>query len=91
MPILCTYTALQAGRGLTRATGLDRSRYLVRLERKRARELGLEVTFREGDARQIRLGDGVFHCVTLMVMLAMAVGRINEKRDLVIRSLAAAA
>jgi D-alanine-D-alanine ligase len=55
-----------AGRGFSRVTGLDRSRYLVRLARKRARELGLEVTFREGDARQVRLGDGVFHCVALM-------------------------
>ncbi len=55
-----------ARRGYTQVTGLDRSRYLVRLARQRARKLDLDVTFREGDARQFRLPDGAFRYVTLL-------------------------
>ena len=44
-----------ARRGYTAVTGLDRSRFLVRLARKRARKEGLTLTFREGDARRRRL------------------------------------
>lgn len=55
-----------ARRGFKHVTGIDRSRYLVRLARKRARQRGLAVSFHEGDARKFRLGDGVFHCVTIL-------------------------
>ncbi len=55
-----------ARRGFRHVTGVDRSRYLVRLGRKRARALGLHVTFREGDARKFRLPERSFHCVALM-------------------------
>ncbi len=41
-----------ARRGFTHVTGLDRSRYLVRLARQRARKQNLQVEFREGDARR---------------------------------------
>jgi D-alanine-D-alanine ligase len=47
-------------------TGLDRSRYLIRLARKRAKQRGLQVSFHEGDARRFRLGDGEFHCVCIL-------------------------
>src|SRR5438876_6423447 len=55
-----------ARRGFPHVTGLDRSRYLIRLARKRARQNGLQVSFHEGDARRFRLGDGEFHCVCIL-------------------------
>ena len=55
-----------ARRGFQRVTGLDRSRYLIRLARKRARQGDLRVSFHEGDARRFRLGDGEFHCVCIL-------------------------
>src|SRR5947199_234624 len=45
---------------------LDRSRYLIRLARKRAKQRNLQVSFHEGDARRFRLGDGDFHCVCVL-------------------------
>jgi D-alanine-D-alanine ligase len=55
-----------ARRGFCHVTGLDRSRYLIRLARKRARQSSLQVSFHEGDARRFRLGDGEFHCVCVL-------------------------
>jgi D-alanine-D-alanine ligase len=55
-----------ARRGFQYVTGLDRSRYLIRLARKRARQRNLQVSFHEGDARRFRLGDGEFHCVCIL-------------------------
>ncbi|MGH7048254.1 MAG: methyltransferase domain-containing protein [Stellaceae bacterium] len=55
-----------ARRGFSRITGLDRSRYLIRLARKRARQRGLQVSFHEGDARRFRLGDAEFHCACIL-------------------------
>ncbi len=55
-----------ARRGFARVTGLDRSRYLIRLARKRARQRNLPVSFHEGDARRFRLGDGEFRCVCVL-------------------------
>jgi D-alanine-D-alanine ligase len=55
-----------AARGFPRVIGLDRSRYLIRLARKRARQRNLPVSFHEGDARRFRLGDGEFHCVCIL-------------------------
>ena len=52
--------------GFRRVTGLDRSRYLVRLARRRARDAGLEVRFREGDARKFALRGGEFDAVLIM-------------------------
>src|SRR6516164_5720942 len=49
-----------AWRGFPHVTGLDRSRYLIRLARKRAKQRGLQVSFHEGDARRFRLGDAEF-------------------------------
>jgi D-alanine-D-alanine ligase len=50
-----------ARRGFRYITGLDRSRYLIRLARKRAKQHNLQVSFHEGDVRKFRLGDGAFH------------------------------
>ena len=55
-----------ASRGFPNVTGLDRSRYLIRLARKRAKQRNLQVSFHEGDARRFRLGDGEFHCVCIL-------------------------
>ncbi|NQU45426.1 methyltransferase domain-containing protein, partial [bacterium] len=55
-----------AERGFRHVTGMDRSRYLIRLARKRARAGGLSVHFHEGDARKLRWKNEPFHCVTLM-------------------------
>lgn len=55
-----------ARRGFRNVVGVDRSRYLVRLARRRAKQLGYKVAFHEGDARKFRLKDSDFHCVALM-------------------------
>ena len=55
-----------AARGFRHVTGLDRSRYLIRLARKRAKQSNLAVSFHEGDARRFRLGDGEFHCACIL-------------------------
>ncbi len=55
-----------ARRGFKNVMGVDRSRYLIRLARRRAVERGLPVTFQEGDARRFRLGPDPFDCVAIM-------------------------
>jgi D-alanine-D-alanine ligase len=55
-----------ARRGFPHVIGLDRSRYLIRLARKRAKQGSLQVSFHEGDARRFRLGEAEFHCVCLL-------------------------
>ena len=54
-------------RGYLNVLGVDRSRYLVRLAKKRAKQLGLRaVAFAEGDARRPRLAENSRDCVFLM-------------------------
>lgn len=55
-----------AKRGFQFITGVDRSRYLVRLARGRAQKLRYPVKFMEGDARKIRLADQSFDGVMIM-------------------------
>ena len=55
-----------ARRGFTHVTGVDRSRYLVRLAKKRAAAEKLTAAFKEGDARNPRLPDDSFDCVCIM-------------------------
>ncbi len=55
-----------ARRGFRNVVGVDRSRYLVRLARRRAKQQTLDVTFHEGDARKFRLKSSDFHCVALL-------------------------
>lgn len=59
------HTLELARRGFTHVSGLDRSRYLVRLARRRAQRESLKVTFREGDARRFRLPEGSHDCAVL--------------------------
>ncbi len=55
-----------ARRGYRHVTGLDRSRYLIRLARKRAKQMEVSVSFHEGDARKCRLPESSFNCIALM-------------------------
>ena len=47
-------------------TGFDRSRYLIRLAKRRAKSLKLKSQFREGDARKPRFPADSFDCVFIM-------------------------
>lgn len=55
-----------AKRGFKHLTGIDRSRYLIRLARRRATKTKLEVRFHEGDARRFRLPSQPYDCVTIL-------------------------
>lgn len=56
-----------AARGFPNIVGVDRSRYLIRLAKKRAAIRGFKtVQFREGDARKIRFSSQMFDLVILM-------------------------
>jgi len=55
-----------ARRGFQHVTGLDRSRYLIRLARRRAKKAGLSISFHEGDARKQRFEPDSFDCVAIM-------------------------
>jgi D-alanine-D-alanine ligase len=55
-----------ARRGFGHVVGIDRSRYLIRLARRRAKQSKLAVSFHEGDARKFRVPEGDFRCVCLM-------------------------
>ena len=54
-----------ARRGYIETVGLDRSRYLIRLARKRADRAGVSVSFKEGDARKFRLKEASMDAVAL--------------------------
>ena len=60
------HTIELARRGYSLVTGIDRSRFLIRLARKRAQEMKLKIRFSEGDARRIRLLADSMDCVALM-------------------------
>ncbi len=55
-----------ARRGFRQVSGIDRSRYLIRLARRRAKREGLEVSFHEGDARKFRVPAGAFDCIAIL-------------------------
>jgi D-alanine-D-alanine ligase len=67
-----------ARRGFRNVTGVDRSRYLIRLARKRAQSEGLQVVFKEGDARNPRLAENSFDCVAIM---GNSFGYFSNKQD----------
>ncbi len=54
-----------ARRGFRHVVGIDRSRYLIRLARRRARSAHATITFREGDARKFRFPEHSMDCVCL--------------------------
>ncbi len=55
-----------ARRGFKRIVGVDRSRYLIRLARKRVKAEHFNVSFHEGDARKFYPPGGPFHSVLLL-------------------------
>jgi D-alanine-D-alanine ligase len=55
-----------ARRGYRNVLGVDRSRYLIRLAKKRAQGENLQVMFKEGDARNPRLPEMSVDCVVIM-------------------------
>jgi D-alanine-D-alanine ligase len=67
-----------ARRGFKHVMGLDRSRYLVRLAKKRAQGEGLQVLFKEGDARNPRLPESSIDCVAIM---GNSFGYFSNKQD----------
>jgi D-alanine-D-alanine ligase len=67
-----------ARRGFKHVMGLDRSRYLVRLAKKRAQNEGLQVLFKEGDARNPRLTENSMDCVAIM---GNSFGYFSNKQD----------
>lgn len=60
------HTLELARRGYDHVMGLDRSRYLVRLAKKRAKQLNLKASFTEGDARHARIAENSRDCVFLL-------------------------
>jgi D-alanine-D-alanine ligase len=67
-----------ARRGFKNVMGVDRSRYLIRLARKRAQAEALGVVFKEGDARNPRLPESSFDCVAIM---GNSFGYFSNKQD----------
>lgn len=55
-----------ARRGFRSLAGVDRSRYLIRLARRRARKDGFDIDLSEGDARKFRADARSFDCVTML-------------------------
>lgn len=55
-----------ARRGFLNLTGIDRSKYLIRLARKRAKQGGYQARFSEGDARRIRVSPDSLDIVYMM-------------------------
>lgn len=53
-------------RGYTNIVGIDRSRYLIRVAKKRAQQLNFHIRFSEGDARKIRLKESSQDCAMLL-------------------------
>ncbi|MFH1682110.1 MAG: methyltransferase domain-containing protein [Candidatus Eisenbacteria bacterium] len=60
------HTIELARRGFAHVTGLDRSRYLIRLARKRAGQAGVGAGFHEGDARKLRFPADSFHVALVL-------------------------
>ena len=55
-----------ARRGYKKIVGIDRSRYLIRLARRRVKQAGLKIRFHEGDARRIGSRREQFDAVLLL-------------------------
>jgi len=55
-----------ASRGFRRILGVDSSHFLIWLARRRAKKRGLDVSFREGDVRDLRLEPRTYKAILLM-------------------------
>jgi D-alanine-D-alanine ligase len=67
-----------ARRGFKNVLGVDRSRYLIRLAKKRAQNEALQVLFKEGDARNPRIAENSIDCVAIM---GNSFGYFSNKQD----------
>lgn len=67
-----------ARRGYLHLTGVDRSRYLIRLARRRAKMSALDIQFKEGDARRFSLPESSFDCV---IMMGNSFGYFDREED----------
>ncbi len=67
-----------AKRGYQFISGIDRSRYLIRLAKGRAQKDGFPIKFSEGDARKIRIPDQSMDCVMIM---GNSFGYFEQERD----------
>src|SRR5687768_5657323 len=65
-------------RGFRNLSGADRSRYLLRVARKRARLSGAALTLHEGDARSLPFKAGSFDCVSMM---GNSFGYFDDQKD----------
>ena len=72
------HTLELARRGFKHLNGLDRSRYLIRLARRRAKTDGFDIRFREGDARKIAPSSGPFDCI---IMMGNSFGYFDREED----------
>lgn len=72
------HTLELAHRGFLGVSGLDRSRYLIRLARRRARERALQVRFHEGDARKI---SPRFKDLDAVLLLGNSFGYFDREED----------
>ena len=59
-------TAIPLARGGAIVTGVDIASNLIEQARARAAKEGVKVTFEEGDAEQLKFGDGSFDAITTM-------------------------
>lgn len=60
------HTLELARRGFENLTGIDRSSYLIRIARRRAKKDKLQVIFKEGDARHVRVPEASQDVVCMM-------------------------
>jgi D-alanine-D-alanine ligase len=67
-----------ASRGFNQLTGVDRSNYLIRLARRRAKASLLKVNFKEGDARRFSLPEQSHDCV---IMMGNSFGYFEREED----------
>lgn len=65
-------------RGFHNVFGIDRSRYLIRVAKKRAQQLNLSVRFSQGDARKVRLKESTLDCV---MVLGNSFGYFESKKE----------
>lgn len=67
-----------AMRGFNYLTGIDRSNYLIRLARRRAKASFLKINFKEGDARRFALPESSHDCV---IMMGNSFGYFDREED----------
>jgi D-alanine-D-alanine ligase len=60
------HTLELAARGFRQARGIDQSRYLLGVARKRAKAAGLPAKFTLGEARELKLPPGQLDCIAMM-------------------------